>query len=149
MQVIANAFPGIIVVSIEYPGDDARRWARLYDNHVLGWICDETQVMPTKPAAPSAQPTPLIVGSFPNMATNTAPILSPQWCKWYEPTMFVPDMLRATLPDFLTWLATNNGARRPLQARFGVNPALLNGFATWANANPDLVFDGDPPPPPG
>jgi hypothetical protein len=34
------------------------------------------------------------------------------------------------------------------RVRFGLSPNLMNGFQAWANHNPDLVFDGDPPPPP-
>jgi hypothetical protein len=148
MMVIPAVSP-VIIISIEYPGDDARRWARLYDNQALGWIVDENMPVPQKPAAPiSPQPYPLIIGSFPLPATDTNPIISPQWCKYDGPALFVPDVLRSTFSEFLTWLATNNGAHRPLQARFVVHSDLMNGFNDWAAANPDLVFDGEPPPPP-
>jgi hypothetical protein len=128
-----------IIISIEYPGEDARWWARLYDNRLQGLIVDETG---------AAEAKPVIIGQFPLAATATAPILSPQWASFEDPTVVVPDLLRASLAEFLTWLATNNGAHRPLQARFGLSPNLMNGFAAWANHNPDLVFEGDPPPPP-
>jgi hypothetical protein len=87
----------------------------------------------------------VLLGSLPLAATDTAPILSPQWAGFDEPAVVVPDLWRGALDDFFTWLATNNGAARPLQMRFAVSPELHNGFAVWANMHPDLVFDGDSP----
>jgi hypothetical protein len=53
--------------------------------------------------------------------------------------VLVPDLWRGNVADFLTWLATNNGATRPLGKRLGVSLGLFNGFDAWASANPTLV----------
>jgi hypothetical protein len=126
------------IISIEYPGDDAKRWARLYDNRARALIVDETGATPMKPQ---------IVGGFPLAATDTAPILSPQWAGFDEPAVVVENLWRGTVSDFFTWLATNNGAHRPLQARFVIEAELVNSFAIWANLHPELVFDDEPPAP--
>jgi hypothetical protein len=127
-----------IIISIEYPGDDAKRWARLYDNRVHGLTVDE---------AGTTSPKPVIIGGFPLAATDTAPILSPQWAGFDDPAIIVENLWRGNVSDFFTWLATNNGAHRPLQARFVIDAGLVNGFDTWAGLHPDLTFDGEPPAP--
>jgi|KBSMisStaDraftv2_1062788.scaffolds.fasta_scaffold98089_2 hypothetical protein len=132
------AGPGSVMVSIEYDGT-GKAWARLYDNPILGWTIDETG---------ASEPVPSVMGSLPLIPADTAPILSPQWVIFIDPAIFVPDLWRGSFPDFLTWLATNNGATRPLSARFAVSPSLLNGFNEWAQAHPELSFEGDPPEPP-
>jgi hypothetical protein len=145
MMVIPAADATIIIVSIEYPADGLK-WVRLYDNHALGWIVDETMPVPMKPAPPvSPQPYPLIVGSFPTPAPDTSPIISPQWCKCVGPNILVPDLWRGTILEFFAWLATNNGARRPIGANFVLHSTLLNNYAAWAQSNPDLAFSGPPP----
>jgi hypothetical protein len=75
-----QAIPGSgVVVTVEYSPDSVS-WARLYDNWVLGWLVDENMPVPMKPAPTvSPEPDPLIVGSFPAPAPDTAPIVSPQW----------------------------------------------------------------------
>jgi hypothetical protein len=138
-MAVIPAGPSSIIVSIEYPGDDSSRWARLYDNRLQGLIVDETG---------AAEAKPVLVGSLPLAATDTTPILSPQWAIFDDPMLIVPDMLRGRAADFFTWLATNNGANRPLQARFGISSALHNAFEEWSRANPELTFADDPPEPP-
>jgi hypothetical protein len=150
-MMVIPAFGEIVIISVEYAADGLA-WARLYDNHALGWIVDETMPVPLKPAPPlSPAPYPLIVGNFPMPAPDTGAILSPQWCKFIGGTriggtgsggaVIVPDLWRGQLPGFLTWLATNNGARRQLQPQFVVHAALIQGFRVWAARNPSLVLD--------
>jgi hypothetical protein len=140
---MATVIPGEgMVVSIEYPANGLD-WARLYDNLVLGWYVDETTPVPlAPPAPPPVAPHPCIIGHFPTHAPDTSPIISPQWAKYVEPTIFVPDLWRGSFPEFLTWLATNNGAFRPLESRIRIHTALYNGFEEWARHNPDLVYAG-------
>lgn len=134
MQVVP-AGPGSVLVSIEYPADGLA-WARLYDNQLIGWCVDETG---------AAESLPSIVGQLPTAPPDTGAILSPQWVQFTDPTIFVPDLWRGSLHDFFTWLATNNGATRPLAARFGISSNLVNGFDAWAKTYPALVYVEPPP----
>jgi len=122
-----------LIVSIEYDLDDATLWARLYDNSLQGWVVDEAAAKLDKP---------LIIGSLTTAATTGAPIISPQWVSWLAPSIIVPDLWRGSFAEFLTWLATNNGAHRPLEGRFRLATDLYNGWTAWAQANPDLVHAG-------
>lgn len=144
MAIGITAVSTAVLISVEYPADGIS-WARLYDNPILGWTVDETGATP---------PKPIIIGTLPLVPADTGEVLSPQWANYVDPAVFVPDLWRGSLADFFTWLATNNGVRRPLQARFGVSHTLYNDFRAWAQDNPDLSFvgdppvDGSPPPPP-
>jgi hypothetical protein len=121
-----------LVVSIEYPADGLA-WARLYDNAVHGWLIDDVTGLIKQPS---------IIGSLPTAAPDTSPILSPQWVEYIAPTIFVPDLWRGSFAEWLTWLATNNGAKRPLEGRFRIATDLYNGWQAWAQANPSLVHAG-------
>jgi hypothetical protein len=151
MALAIPAVGEIIIVSIEY-APDGLSWARLWDNHALGWLIEEPAPIATSRAKPQPPdttgknaPIPVVLGSLAEPAPDTAPVLSPQWAKYAQPAVFVPDLLRASLHDFLTWLATNNGARRPIGSMLGLSIPLLNGFNQWALDNPALSFKGDPP----
>jgi hypothetical protein len=154
----------IIILNVEY-ASDGLSWARVWDNHCLGWLVDTAAVdqppeasigdMITDPLAGGSgpppqvtgahRPFPLILGSLAAAAPETAPVISPQWAKFADPIIFVPDIARLTLGDFLTWLATNNGARRPIGSMLGLSRPLFNGYADWAAQHPDLTFTGEPP----
>jgi hypothetical protein len=154
MTVPIQAIPGVVILSIEY-APNGLDWARVYDNECVGWLVDESvpateasrETREIDPRAPSVTgfhaPYPLIVGSLAKPAPATAPIISPQWAKYTDPAVIVPDVARMRLHDFLTWLATNNGARRPVSSWFAVSSGLYNGYVTWARANPELTW-GDP-----
>jgi hypothetical protein len=129
MQVVA-AGPGSVIISIDYAANGTD-WARLFDSSLIGWCVDETG---------AAESLPAIIGQLPPVAADTGAVMSPQWAQFTDPAVFVPDVWRGNFPDFLTWLATNNGATRPLDARFGVSHSLLNGWSAWAAANPSLVY---------
>jgi hypothetical protein len=155
MTLAIPAVGDVIILSIEY-APDGLSWARLWDNHALGWLIDETVVAPpvtrAKPPDPVVTgkfaPFPLILGSMAVPAPDTSPVISPQWGKFVHPpaAVFIPDLLRLSFSDFLTWLATNNGVRRPLGQMVGLSNTLLNGFNQWSASNPTLSFQGDPPP---
>lgn len=170
MTVAIPAYGEIIILSMEY-APDGLSWARLYDNHSLGWLVTEAVPVITRdipiihsadgkiidPLAPGGgqgppettgehQPFPLILGSLAMPAVDTAPVISPQWGKYADPVVFIPDLLRLPLDDFLFWLATNNGAHRPIGSMLGLSRSLLNGYNEWAARNPELSFKGNPPP---
>ena len=135
-SVIASTAPGLLI-SIEY-APNGLDWARLYDNPILGWVVDE--------AAP-ADPQPVVIGQLPTPAAATAPVISPQWAHFVfvgaEPgAVFVPDLWRGATPDFFTWLATNNGAARPLAARFGCDFALQNPMGNLVLGQPGAGLRG-------
>ena len=154
MTLAIPAVGDVIILSMEYAADGLS-WVRLWDNHALGWLIDETvveaPVSRAKPLPPAVTdkhaPLPLILGSLAALAPDTSPILSPQWGKFVAPvSVFIPDMVRVRLPDFLTWLATNNGARRPIGSMLGgLSTPLLNGYDQWCRDNADLCFKGEPP----
>jgi hypothetical protein len=150
MTLAIPAYGDLIIVSIEY-APNGLDWCRIFDNHALGWLVDETTPIPPskstrKPSEPPPEttgahvPFPIILGSMPVPAPDTSPILSPQWAKFKDPAILVPDMLRAALPDFLTWLACNNGAQRPIISQIALHSALFNGYNDWAAANPSLTM---------
>ncbi len=126
------------IISCNYDGTGLE-WVDLFDNPVLGWIVDETKIgvgviALAKPAPPIAE-VPILVGSLPPGAPDTAPVLSPQWAHVSE-GVFVPDMWRGALPDFFTWIATNNGANRLLRGNF-VNARLQLAMRRWSERFPD------------
>jgi hypothetical protein len=143
-----------VIISVEYAADGLA-WARLYDNQVLGWYVDTEPPITTPegsttplvgpPIAPGASPVPVILGHLLAPPPATMPIVSPQWANYVEPNVFVPDIWRGTVEEFFAWLATNNGAQRPLGSRLLSDTSLQHAFAMWAHHNPDISFAGDPP----
>lgn len=148
-----SIIPGTgIIISVEY-APDGLAWARLYDSLLLGWYVDHEPPW-TPPTAPIAQtpvvapgepPVPAIIGHLIALPPPTLPVLSPQWTQYVAPNVFVPDLWRGTTQQFFTWLATNNGARRPLGSFLLVDASLQMEFSKWAHENPALVLVGDPP----
>lgn len=91
-------------------------------------------------AAAFAAPEPIIIGHLPAPAPDTSPILSPQWVEFVDPAVLMPDLWRGNLDDFFYWLATDNGAMRLLEGRFGVSSTAYNTFMRRAERNPGLVL---------
>jgi hypothetical protein len=89
-------------------------------------------------------PIPIILGSLAVKAPDTSPVQSPQWGKYDDPVVFMPDLGRMLLPDFLTWLATNNGAQRRIGSAAALSKPLIDGLQQWGVLNPDLAFKGAP-----
>jgi hypothetical protein len=151
------AFAGTIILSMEYD-PTGLAWVRLFDNRCLGWLVDETNAVepaewdagtfaqPPPVVTNQHRPIPIIIGSLPSKVV-TAPIHSPQWCIFSEtdPIVFIPDLTRLRIDDFLTALATNNGAHRLVGSMLGFDRGLLNAYKQWAENNADLAFSGDPP----
>jgi hypothetical protein len=104
--------------------------ASLYDNRILGWVVDDAGVIAS---------VPVILGTMPPAAPATAPVLSPQWAQAGAAGVGVPNAWRGSLTDFFTWLATNHGAARKLQAFF-LNADLARAFAAWRTSNPALAL---------
>ena len=81
----------------------------MFDNSLIGWLVDDD--MQTDP------PFPIAIGSLPPEAADTAPVLSPQWALVEnDAVVLVPDKFRGTVDRPTTWLATNNGATRKINA---------------------------------
>src|SRR4249920_3491250 len=152
MTLAIPAVGEVIILSMEY-APDGLSWVRLWDNHCLGWLVDETAAAPPPAAVRKVPdvtgahaPLPVILGALATPPPDTTPVISPQWGKFthYPSVVFLPDLARMELDDFLTWLATNNNARRPIGSMLALSVPLKNGYHTWAAANPDLAFSGDP-----
>ena len=103
-------------------------WVMLFDNTVLAWIVDEAGPTPARP---------VILGSLAPPAPDTTPIFSPQWAARDAWEFLVPDIARGAPGDFFTFLATNNGARRPIFANFS-DSGLISDFNAWGRAHPAL-----------
>jgi hypothetical protein len=132
-----------ILISLEYSPDGVS-WVVLHDHHLIGWHVDYNSTIPNPPL-------PSVAGALPFPPIDTSPISSPPFAIFENPPVIVPrtvvasgapDLWRGTFPDFLTWLATNNGAKRLIGARIACDPDLLNGTNTWAQQNPDRVYNG-------
>ena len=126
-QIIPDTSDALLF-SVEYDATGLAL-ATIYDNPLLGWAVDDTT---------PANPMPVIVGILPTPAPATGPILSPQWAKYYEGFIFVPNLWRGAITDFFTWLATNNGATRKLSGRL-VTRDGLNAWQAWSQQFPQLV----------
>ena len=111
-QIIPDT-SGALLVSVEYDATGLAL-ATVYDNPLLGWAVDDTGV---------AQPAPVIIGTLPLPAADTSPILSPQWAKYYEGFIFVPNLWRGAIYDFLTLLATTTA--RPASSAARSSPATV------------------------
>ena len=107
---------------------------------LVSWLVD--------PTTPNAAPTPIGLAPPAPNPPNTGQIDSPPWALAYGALLSQhgavaivatnDDSFIGTFADFLTWLATNNGATRTLSARLGL-PTLYNIWNVWARDNPTLV----------
>ena len=104
-QIIPDT-SGALLFSVEYDATGLAT-ATVYDNPLLGWAVDDT----------ATQPTPVIIGILPLMPPSTAPIISPQWAKYYENYIFVPDVCAERSMTFLR-------CSRPITVRPGRSKAL-------------------------
>lgn len=111
-------------------------WCIVHDNRLIAWLVDDS--------GPSGTPVePKILGTLPGDAPKSGEVLSPSWASLEIDTVFVPNVWRGLAMHFLEWLATNNGANRPLYAVF----ASQNMQAAWTGfaANyPHLALDHPP-----
>ena len=110
-------------------------WVILYDNRVLGWIVDTT--------TGGKLPIPVIIGSMPPAAPDTGDVKSPLWGVRDEAVLKIPDMWRGSIPEFFTWIATNNGATRKLYADFS-DAGLAADFNNWRIGNPGMGLTEPP-----
>lgn len=127
---------GSLLVSCLYDST-GKEWCMMFDNAVLAWQIDATGAVP---------PQPVIVGTPAPEPPDTSPIVSPAWVvREGGPTgvFFAPDIARGTAHEMFSALATNNGARRPLYANFA-DTSLIQSFAEWSGAHPDLVLSEPP-----
>ena len=85
----------------------------------------------------------------PGAPPDTGKVQSPSWGHYTGQTVFIPNTKRGPLEEILSWLATNNGAHRPVYANFA-NRGLNASWNGWKLANPALALDEPPnlgPPP--
>jgi hypothetical protein len=156
MTVAIPASGEIIILSMEYD-PTGLAWVRLYDNHALGWLVDEVMGAPIVPLYAAGDVPgfrkPVTTGAravsdHPRPLAQPAPTprpSSPQWAKFADPVVFVPDPCGCGLPDFLTWLATNNRAQRVIGSMLGLDRNLLNAYNQWAAKQSCPRFSDDPP----
>jgi hypothetical protein len=119
-----------------YYDNTALEWIVLHDNAVLAWLVDQT----------GENPLPVILGTLPPKAPDTAPVWSPQWMvREGGPTglWFIPDVGRGTAAEMFTLLATNNDAKRSLYGNFS-DPSLIVMWQEWSRANPSLALSERP-----
>jgi hypothetical protein len=120
----------------------ATRAERSFDD---GERAERAVPAPDKPVTTGEHaPLPIILGSLAKASPDTAPIASPQWGKYDDPVVFLPDTGRLGLSEFLTWLATNNGAARRIGSMVALSKSLSDGYQQWAGMHPDLAFAGEP-----
>lgn len=139
-EPMAQAIPSTtdeMLVSCTYDSTGLA-YVNLIDNHLIGWVVDTT--MP-----PESPPAPAVVGGLPAAAPDTDPVISPQWVvvvRSLDGATLVPGTWRGTFFEFLTWIATNNGASRRVGGSLLRHQLLTGAFSSWAAVNPDLVWTG-------
>jgi hypothetical protein len=116
------------VLSMEYD-ETGLEWVRIYDNICLGWAADDAGAVPVQP---------VIIGSLPTAAPDTAPILSPQWGHVSAGGVMIPDVWRGSGGEFLDWLSGNNGASRKIEARLTLQ-SFAGVFESWKFRNPHMA----------
>ena len=132
MTVAVAPLTGSTLVTCEYNPDavgDAGpglAWVILHDNPVLAWLVDETGATPV---------VPVILGSMGGAPPVTDPVRSPAWIVREGNTMFAPDIARGTYNEMFQLLATNNGANRPIYAKFA-DYDLAIAWNQWSRDNP-------------
>lgn len=109
-------------------------WAILHDNPVIAWLVDPTCTDPVQP---------VILGSMAGAPPETAPVISPAWASVSGDTVYVPDTWRGSATEFFTYIASNNGAQRPIYAKFADN-TLAAAWDSWANAHASLALKEPP-----
>lgn len=123
-QIVANASREILV-SMNYD-PTGKAWVELFDNQPIGWAVDDTDL---------SHPLPVIIGSLPPAAPDTAPIASPQWAVYGGGVVAVADVVRLPPREFFTWLATNGGATRLVRSSM-VSADLNQAFHQWNGGAP-------------
>lgn len=134
MAVAVPPVTGSVLITCEYDEATGLEYCILHDNPVLAWLVDETGAV---------LPTPVILGSLAPAPPDTAPVISPPWAVMEGNMIFVPDTVRGSLDELLSWLAMNNGARRKIYANFA-ETSLAYGFKQWATINPTLALSEPP-----
>jgi hypothetical protein len=110
-----------VIVSMNYD-PTGLAWVALFDNSALGWSVDDLD---------PSHPVPVMIGSLPPAAPDTAPVLSPQWAVYQAGYIVVPDVIRMLPSDFFEWLRSNNGAVRQVQSQMKYYD-LVNAFGQWS-----------------
>jgi hypothetical protein len=136
-----TAQAGQVIISCSYD-ETGLAWVDLFDNPVLGWVLDDSSVTTLSKPTPTIFEAPVIVGLMTPAPTDTTPILSPQWVHFAHGIIYVPDLWRGNVADFLTWMATNNGAQRKVRANF-TDPTLTNVMYEWGKRN-EALFNETP-----
>ena len=81
---------------------------------------------------------PVAITRLPPAPPDTAPVISPRWAISYPQSggmvWTVDYVFAGSFPDFLTWLATNNGAKRTLEADLAT-PSLANMWNDWQQSH--------------
>jgi hypothetical protein len=54
-------------------------------------------------------------------------------------TFFIPDIARGTMAEMLTFIATNNDAKRKIYTNFA-DTSLITAWREWMSANPALAL---------
>ena len=123
-QIIPNTGRDLIV-SFNYD-PTGKAWVDCFDNAPLGWAVDDTTLSGAEP---------IVVGSLPPAAADTAPIELSQWAQYTGGYLVVPDKVRMTPAEFFTWLGTKNGAQR--EVRGHMKSADMNqAFHQWGGGAP-------------
>lgn len=128
--------PADAVITLEYEPDAGVDWADMWDNNVMGWsVADDG----------STPPVPVILGTFPPEPPDSGEVISPAWVSVFGTWAIVPDKWRGRLLDLFDFLSKNNGAQRKLRGNFQTRDVSV-AWQAWVSANPELVWEGPPPP---
>ena len=122
------------LLTCEYDPPTGLAWAILHDNPLMAWLVDPDAVEP---------PAPVILGSLPPAPPETAAVVSPAWASITKGTLYVPDTWRGSVQDFFDYVATNNGAQRPIYANFA-DDALASAWSNWSLNNPTMALKEPP-----
>ena len=110
-------------------------WCIMHDNPVLSWLVDTTGGAPIMP---------VILGTLPDWTPpDTAPVLSPRWAVRETHEIFIPDMWRGEPREFFDFIAYNNGAQRPIYAKFADTNQTI-AWNVWKQANPRFALSEPP-----
>jgi len=130
---VTSTSAGAVLLAITYDATGLVS-AAIVSTPLVAWVYDN--------ANPAAGATPVGASPMPPMPPSTGAVISPQCAiAWSNDAVWTLDgvfVFVGTFPDFLTWLATNNGANRTLSARLATTP-LVNAWNQWRRINPTLV----------